>query len=127
MNKIRQLAWLLAAGLAMSTTALAQPSVDKCEWWLDANFDGRTQVAITNTWQQDIDASALSPGIHSMGIRVGDSNGLWGQPVIRHFLVQRVVTPVDNQLSTYDYWIDNQYADRQSGTVPASGTVALDL
>ena len=49
MNHIRQLAWSLAAGLAMSTAALAQLSVDKCEWWLDADFDGRTQVAITNT------------------------------------------------------------------------------
>lgn len=127
MNKIRQLAWSLAAGLAMSTAALAQLSVDKCEWWLDYDFDGRTQVAITNTWQQDIDASALTTGVHTVGIRVGDSNGLWGQPVIRHFLVQHLVTPVNNQLSTYDYWIDNQYADRQTGTVPSSGTVALDL
>ena len=127
MNKIRQLAWSLAAGLAMSTAALAQLSVDKCEWWLDYDFDGRTQVAITNTWQQDIDASALTTGVHTVGIRVGDSNGLWGQPVIRHFLVQHLVTPVNNQLSTYDYWIDNQYADRQTAPVPASGTVALDL
>ena len=113
--------------MAMSTAALAQLSVDKCEWWLDTDFDGRTQVAITNTWQQDIDASALSTGVHTVGIRVGDSNGLWGQPVIRHFLVQHMVTPVDNQLSTYDYWIDNQYADRQTGAVPSSGVVALDL
>ncbi|MBP5628946.1 MAG: InlB B-repeat-containing protein [Bacteroidaceae bacterium] len=127
MNHIRQLAWSLAAGLAMSTAALAQLSVDKCEWWLDSDFDGRTQVAITNTWQQDIDASALSTGVHTFGVRVGDSNGLWGQPVIRHFLVQHLVTPVNNQLSTYDYWIDNQYADRQTAPVPASGTVALDL
>lgn len=127
MNHIRQLAWSLATSLVISTAAWAQLSVDKCEWWLDSDFDGRTQVAITNTWQQDIDASALSTGVHTFGVRVGDSNGLWGQPVIRHFLVQHVVTPVDNQLSTYDYWIDNQYADRQSGPVPSSGTLAFDL
>lgn len=127
MNHIRQLAWSLATSLVISTAAWAQLSVDKCEWWLDSDFDGRTQVAITNTWQQDIDASALSTGVHTFGVRVGDSNGLWGQPVIRHFLVQHLVTPVNNQLSTYDYWIDNQYADRQTAPVPASGTVALDL
>lgn len=127
MNKIRQLAWMLAACLAVTTTVKAQQSVDKCEWWLDADFANRTQVAITDSWQQNIDASALSVGIHQLGLRVGDSNGLWGQPVIRHFLVQRVITPVDNALSTYEYWIDNQYDARQTGNVGEGGTVALDL
>lgn len=127
MNKIRQLAWMLAACLAISTTATAQQSVDKCEWWLDADFANRTQVAITNSWQQNIDASALSPGLHQMGLRVGDSNGLWSQPVIRSFLVQRVIAPADNALSTYEYWIDNGYDARHTGNVGEGGTVALSL
>lgn len=127
MNKIRQLAWMLAACLAVTTTVRAQQSVDKCEWWLDADFANRTQVAITDSWQQNIDASALSVGIHQLGLRVGDSNGLWSQPVIRHFLVQRVITPVDNALSTYEYWIDNQYEARQTGNMGEGGTIALDL
>ena len=118
---------MLTACLAVTTTTRAQQSVDKCEWWLDTDFANRTQVAITDSWQQNIDASALSPGLHQLGLRVGDSNGLWGQTVIRYFLVQRVITPVDNALSTYEYRIDNQYDTRQTGNVGKDGTVALNL
>ena len=107
--------------------ATAQTTVTKCEYWIDQQFDSRTTVTMTgNTWNSSIDISALKVGLHTVAFRVLDNNGMFSSALVKNFLLVPGTGTGDNSLKTYEYWIDQQFNERKSGTVPVSGVISIN-
>ena len=129
MNRTKYIGLSLLTLLCPLTMA-AQPTVTKCEYWFDRQFDSRTEISMTgDTWNEQLDVSAMHPGLHSIAFRVlstdGD-NSLYGSTAVKYFLLIPPAAAGDNAPQSYEYWIDKQFDERQSGAVPANGIVSLD-
>ena len=118
------LAWLALCCLDV----MAQNAVTVCEYWIDRQFDNRTSVPVTDgTLSAEIDLAPLDVGLHSLSIRVADSNGIMSAVLMKYFMVLPEVEGGDNGLTTYEYWLDRDFENRVSGSVGDGGTVSLDL
>ena len=109
-------------------TAVAQgPTVTKCEYWIDQQFDSRTTVTMTGAeWNSSIDISALRAGLHSIAFRVADNNGLYSSALTKNFLLVQGTGTGDNSLQTYEYWFDQKFDAKKSGTIPTGGVINID-
>ena len=126
MNKTKPILSLLA--LLCGLTVAAQNSVTKCEYWLDQQYDSRqTATMSAGTWGTEIDISALDDGLHSVALRVFDSNKAASAVTTKYFVKLGKAKTVATSLTDYDYWLDRDYDKRQSGALSKSGTAALDL
>ena len=115
------LSLLLVIGVSASQ---AQNSLATLEYWFDANYDARQTANTDGSFTKEIDVSGLGYGVHTISMRVSDTEGRWGSTLFRHFL-KTVPTIADNKLATYQYWIDNNYQDAKSGAL--TGTLDLDI
>lgn len=116
---------LSLCGLLGVATAHAQVEMATLEYWLDSRFNERISLSATKQMEQMIDVSHLSTGIHTLEMRVSDTNGRWGAPLIRYFLKsdQRLV---GNGLAYYEYCIDGAWDKSVNGTL-TDGEAILDL
>ena len=109
-------------------TATAQdPSVTKCEYWFDQQYDSRITATMSGgTWDSSISIADMGYGLHSIAFRVFDSNGQASSTLVKNFIKLESTSTGINPLNTYEYWIDQQFDKRKSGTVPASGVVSFE-
>ncbi len=130
MNRTRYLGLSLLTLLCCLTAAAQAPAVTKCEYWFDQQFDSRTIADMSGeTWNSSIDISTLNYGLHNITFRVLASDGaisLYSPVVVKNFMVLESTPTGINSLKTYEYWIDRQFDQRKSGTVPESGVVNFD-
>ena len=91
------------------------------EYWIDNDYANRKSKQITDDeYTTDgtfasIDMTGLDPGVHFYNMRAQDENGIWGAPQRFIFSIPAASSgtePADLQL--YEYWIDNDYANRKS-------------
>ncbi len=127
MNRLRYLGLSLLALLCCLTAAAQDPSVTKCEYWFDQQFDSRTTETMTgDTWSSSIDISTLKTGLHSVAFRVSDSDGKYSPTVVKNFMLVPGTGTGDNSLSTCEYWFDQQFSDRKAVEVPEGGIINID-
>ena len=82
-----------------------EKSVAKTEYWID-DITTRQTVDITGTtWQQILDASALSEGIHTLYYRIGDNYGQYGPLKQAVFMKQQQKA---TQVTKLRYWWSNR-------------------
>ena len=124
---------LLLAMLATATgnRLMAQSAtMQTCEYWFDYDFDHRQSVALAGDglFQRQLDISSLARGVHSIGLRFGDSEDRWGAPFVKHFVIPSLPAPThdDNRIVGMEYWLDYDFDHRQT-LEHVNGTVALDL
>lgn len=130
---MKRLQYIMLAGLsAVSFGQLKAQSgtgMQTCEYWFDYGFGARVSEPMSgSSFSRAFDISALPAGVHSIGIRFGDSDGLWTAPVVKHFVVPALPPEVydDNSIVGIDYWTDYDYAGRKR-VAAADGRVALSL
>ena len=127
MNRTRYLGLSLLTLLCYMTAAAQGPTVTKCEYWIDQQFDSRTTVTMTGTeWNSSIDISALRAGLHSIAFRVADNNGLYSSALTKNFLLVQGTGTGDNSLQTYEYWFDQKFDAKKSGAIPTGGVINID-
>jgi len=95
------------------------------EYWYDGDYTHKVSGIVTATtglgFTTNADASLLSTGIHSFNIRFrGDS--LWGSTASRYFS-KIPAFHYDTAVKAYEYWYDNDYVNKTSGTTTASALV----
>ena len=113
--------------LCYMTAAAQGPTVTKCEYWIDQQFDSRTTVTMTGAeWNSSIDISALRAGLHSIAFRVADNNGLYSSALTKNFLLVQGTGTGDNSLQTYEYWFDQKFDAKKSGAIPTGGVINID-
>ena len=124
MKKLRYL--LLAAVAMMCTAATAQTkNIAERQYWLDGNIAEAQTLAESPT---SIDISGLKSGLHSLTVRVKDSEGLWSSQVAKYFIVPFVSTSVtSNSIEKHQYWIDGNLQAAVTSTTQPSAIVIGDL
>ena len=127
MNRTKRLGLSLLA-LLCCIFATAQSSVTKGEYWFDQQFDSRQTIALTGeSWDTQLDLSAMTPGLHRLAIRCGTDDGQWSAVMVKHFLVPQAGSTQENNLSMYEYWIDREFDKRISGSFAEGGVLDLDI
>ena len=102
MKRLRYL--LIAAALMMTTAAAAQKTVTGHQYWLDGNI---TEAVTSTSAPASIDISGLKSGIHSLTVRVHDSEGVWSSQVAKYFIKPYAENEVSqNGIAQHQYWID---------------------
>lgn len=92
------------------------------EYWVDeetpvhGTMDGN-MLALT------LPMGHLVPGVHSLKVRLADAVGQWSSPMVHYFL-RLSPDRSDNRLTRYEYWLDDDYAGRQTG-IATDGTLQL--
>lgn len=124
MYRIRYL--LIAAALAMTSVATAQTNdIVERKYWLDGDI---TQAQDLTPDHANIDISTLKPGLHSLSVRVKDTQGLWSSQLAKYFIVPFVSTSVtSNSIEKHQYWIDGNLQAAVTSTSQPSAIVIDDL
>lgn len=92
------------------------------EYWFDDDYANRVSTTASSSQAttaslniSEVDVSSLAPGVHYYNMRTQDEDGIWGAPQRFIFSIPSASSgtePADLQL--YEYWIDNDYANRKS-------------
>lgn len=92
------------------------------EYWFDDDYANRVSTTASSSQAttaslniSEVDVSSLAPGVHYYNMRTQDEDGIWGAPQRFIFSIPAASSgtePADLQL--YEYWIDNDYANRKS-------------
>ena len=110
----------IAAAALMCTAATAQKTIAERQYWIDGNITDPQPLAESPT---SIGIGDLKPGLHSLTVRVKDSDGLWSSQVAKYFIVPFVSTSVtSNSIEKHQYWIDG---DLQAAVTSASKPSAI--
>ena len=119
MKRIRYL--LIAAAALMCTAATAQKTIAERQYWIDGNITDAQTLAESPT---SIGIGNLKPGLHSLTVRVKDSDGLWSSQVAKYFIVPFVSTSVtSNSIEKHQYWIDGDLQAAVTSTSQPSAIV----
>ena len=123
MKRLRYL--LLAAVAMMCTAATAQKNIAERQYWLDGNIAEAQTLAESPT---SVSIEGLKSGLHSLTVRVKDSEGLWSSQVAKYFIVPTSDTSVsDNEIVLHQYWIDGNIEGQVSSTSKPSAIVISSL
>ena len=82
------------------------------EYWIDNDYANRTRTASSNTNPSFmVEISNLTPGVHTLYCRAMNDAGAYG--VVKNWLFYKPdASEADVNLTGYEYWIDNDYANR---------------
>lgn len=125
-NRTKQfvLSFFCLVGLFQMVQAQVTPK--SLEYWLDTNFAQRSSVATTGSLSQNIDVSTLRPGIHTLAVRVSDTKGRWGAPLLKYFLIaEKSIT--QNKLTSYEYCFDGNWDASVSGNFDKELSLDISL
>ena len=123
MKRIRYL--LIAAATLISTAATAQKTIAERQYWIDGNI---TEAQVLAESPTSISIGDLKPGLHSLTVRVKDSEGLWSSQVAKYFIVPFASTSAtSNSIEKHQYWIDGDLQAAVTSTSQPSAIVIENL
>ena len=123
MKRIRYL--LIAAAALISTAAAAQKTIAERQYWIDGNITDAQTLAESPT---SISIGDLKPGLHSLTVRVKDSEGLWSSQVAKYFIKPFAENGVaDNGIQQHQYWIDGDLQAAVTSPTQPSAIVIGEL
>jgi hypothetical protein len=123
MKRIRYL--LIAAAALMCTAATAQKTINERQYWIDGNITDAQTLAESPT---SIGIGDLKPGLHSLTVRVKDSEGLWSSQVAKYFIKPFAENGVaDNGIQQHQYWIDGDLQAAVTSPTQPSAIVIGEL
>lgn len=101
---------------------MAATQIQRVEVWFDNNYTERQAIGASVA---TVDISSLPAGLHSLTIRAQDDLGMWSSQKTNYFIIPHEEVEEDVELVNYCYWFDDDMANMEVGTLPASGkTVA---
>ena len=109
----------------MCTAATAQKTIAERQYWIDGNITDAQTLAESPA---SISIEDLKPGLHSLTVRVKDSEGLWSSQVAKYFIKPFAENGVaENEIQQHQYWIDGDLQAAVTSTSQPSAIVIGDL
>ena len=106
-------------------TSVGDKSIVLHQYWIDGKLDA---IVASETQPSQIPISTLKPGLHSLTVRVKDSEGLWSSQVAKYFIVKDDDVMEETTITRYMYWFDEETADFKTGPLTsATGTMDIDI
>lgn len=103
-------------GATYRKMVLTIPNVNgavKFEYWLDNDYNSKTEGSIAeNNASYSIPLEGMKEGLHRFSYRLQQYDGQWGSVFSQMFYYSSY-----SRLSNYEYWIDNDYANKVSGSI----------
>ena len=91
-------------------TSFEQNKLIGYEYWFNQQRDNAVDGALGNqpviNFNEELDASNLTNGLHTLHIRFKDSNGQWSNTVSQFFYKVSPPTPTENLIQMYRYWFN---------------------
>ena len=85
------------------------------EYWFDTDFPSKVYTAhMQSDISFDADISTFHQGMHYITFRVKDDKGKWSTPLTQYFYRTSSDNGADNSLTSYEYWLDTDYAERKT-------------
>jgi len=113
MKKLKVLMMLLFAG----TAVWGQSNLAGYEYWFNNDYANKQIVDISpNTSHQlntDFDVSSFPDGVNVFNIRYRDENGKYSSTLSKAFVKLNPVVSTNIKLVEYEYWFNNDYANKQ--------------
>jgi PKD repeat protein len=105
--------------------------ITRYQYWFDDGFDDAVSQSIPSSSNfqliSDIDAIALSSGVHVFYLRFQDERGQWSSPVAQ--FVYKMAIPesglATNEIVAYQYWFDADHDVAITESVSASQNLLL--
>ena len=88
------------------------------EYWLDDDYSGKqTSTSNVSNPMLTIDISSLKSGVHYFNFRAYNERGEYGNPVREIFYIPLIFEQnATSPLKGYEYWLDDDYSGKQTGT-----------
>jgi hypothetical protein len=124
MKRIYQLIFLLFA-----CGNLFAQNIVKYEYWLNNDYVAKVQTDISPTsvfnGQTTLSFPHLDVGFYTLNFRFMDAGGKWSPTHSSSFYKIPDRTLPDNTMTAYEYWLDDNYADRVQVPLASASTVSL--
>lgn len=99
----------------MPSSSVVSASIVAWEYWFDSDYANVSSSTVTPTdlYQLNtiIDGSSLSGGVHTLNLRFKDSEGNWSSVLSRFVVKTAASVTMSNQIVTWEYWFDTDYAN----------------
>lgn len=100
------------------------------EYWFDNDFANRVSQGIspqsTYTLNTGISTATLNEGLHVFHVRFRDVGGNWSHTVSQFFQKINENLTGNDQINGFEYWFDNDFANRVSQSVTPQSVYALN-
>lgn len=87
--------------------------VEELEYWFDGNYASSQSVIISGqnyTFNELLDVSTLTNGLHTVSYRVKDNRGIWSSPLNRFFSKESCNTGI-KELTKLQYWFNEDFTN----------------
>ena len=112
--------------LLMAATMMAAQSIKRHEYWIDTDYSSRQTESSGSTVSMTVSTAGLSPGVHFFNHRALNSDDTWG--VLSRMLFYVPDLPAGAvSVSSYEYWIDSDHANRTKGVGNSEVTASVDV
>lgn len=108
---------MLASASFCCIVALGQKTITERTYWIDGDYASPASLTAS------VDISSLAAGLHSLTMRVQDSEGMWSSPVTKFFVIPSYAVG-STEIAERQYWLDGDYAHR---TTLGASTAVVDL
>ena len=89
------------------------------EYWIDDNYSTKISGELSSEVNSyEIDLTGVRRGLHRFNYRIMTGEGVWGTPFIRYFYSESNAS----RFTHYEYWLDNDYANRVTGNATGNPT-----
>ena len=111
--------------MMFSAAATAQKNIAERQYWLDGNIARAQTLAESPT---SVSIEGLKSGIHSLTVRVKDSEGLWSSQVAKYFIVPYADNSISsNSIANHQYWIDGNLQSSVTSNLKPSAVAINSL
>ncbi|HOF16155.1 MAG TPA: T9SS type A sorting domain-containing protein [Bacteroidales bacterium] len=122
---------LLIAFTLLASIVSAQNKLVSYEYWFNNDYTNVQKVAIsptqTHVLNTNFDISALPNNVNVLNIRYKDGNGKYSSTLSKLFVkLPNAINADSNNLVSYEYWFNNDYANAQTITISSTQTHVLD-
>ncbi|MGB4832145.1 MAG: T9SS type A sorting domain-containing protein [Chitinophagales bacterium] len=102
-------------------TLCSQNNINYYEYWFDSDYDNKTEISISPlpqfTLNENIPTTGLTNGLHTFHIRFKDESAKYSSVLSQFFYKSSGGGPGAANISEYEYWFDNNYAEKILETI----------